>query len=233
MESRNPFLNRFSDRYFSRSGEKMSVQGTVNKTIFLTLILIASALFFGQMPGFFFFGLIGGLICAFAGIYKPHRCNILAPAYALFEGMVLGTVSFLVAKEHQGMVSQALMLTMITLFVFLLAYKLFGRPSMSFKLAVIGATFGVFIFYLMSIIMSLFGMPLLAASGPVALGISLLTTGVAAFNLYLDFDLIEEHINRGAPAYLEWFCSMSLLITLVWIYLEILRLLQILDMKKD
>jgi uncharacterized YccA/Bax inhibitor family protein len=153
---------------------------------------------------------------------------VTAPVYAVLEGLFLGGISAFYEAQFQGIVIQAVGLTFGTLAALLLAYKSgMIRATENFKLGVAAATGGIMLVYLVSLGMSFFGMrmPYLHESGPLGIGISVFIVVIAALNLVLDFDFIEQGAAQGAPKYMEWYAAFGLLVTLIWLYLEILRLL--------
>ena len=227
------FTHRSSD--FS-TNEVMTLSGAVNKTVFyLLLCTLTAALNWnllysnpGLASGLFYFGLIGGLITAMVTIFKPTTANISAPIYAALQGLALGAVSAMYESFFDGIVIQALALTFGTLAALLLAYKSgLIKPTENFRLMLFAATGGVFILYLVSFIMSFFGGPIgfIHSNSLMGIGFSLVVVAIAALNLVLDFDFIEQAAEQGAPKYLEAYGAFSLMVTLIWLYLEILRLL--------
>ena len=239
MESSNPILTRtFRDgqsQYLT--GERMSVNGTVNKTgLLLTLATAAAAwpwytmVYSGpqSLSGFLIGGGVVGFILAMVVAFKPHLAPTLAPVYAGCEGLVLGGLSAILEMQYPGIALQAIAATMGTLGVMLLAYK-FGvvRATENFKLGVIAATGGIAVIYLVSMVAGFFGVhvPFVHSNGLLGIGFSAVVVIVAALNLVLDFDLIEQGAKAGAPKYMEWYGAFALMVTLVWLYLEILRLL--------
>ena len=173
-------------------------------------------------------GAVGGLIVALVTTFKPAWAALTAPLYAVLEGLLLGGISAMFNAQYQGLPFQAVCLTFGTLFSLLLAYQTgWIRATENFKLGVIAATGGIFLVYMATAVLGLFGiaMPFMHSNGLVGIGISLFVVVVAALNLVLDFDIIENGVKRGAPKYMEWYGAFGLLVTLVWLYLEILRLL--------
>jgi len=153
---------------------------------------------------------------------------VTTPLYAAFEGLLLGGLSLVFEARYPGIVINAVGLTLGTLAVLLLAYSSgLIRPSENFKLGVVAATGAVALLYFVSMVMGFFGktIPFIHDSGPIGIGFSLFVVGLAALNLVLDFDFIERGAAMGAPKYMEWFGAFGLLVTLVWLYVEILRLL--------
>lgn len=173
-------------------------------------------------------GGIGGFICAMVTVFKKEWSPVTAPLYALLEGLVLGGLSAVFDLRYPGIAIQAVGLTFGTLFVLLLAYSSrLIKVTRKFQLGVIAATGGIMVFYLMQMLLGFFGVRFLAVngSGAIGIGFSLLVVAIAALNLVLDFDFIERGVNYGAPKYMEWYGAFGIMVTLVWLYLEILRLL--------
>jgi uncharacterized YccA/Bax inhibitor family protein len=174
-------------------------------------------------------GLVGGLVVALVTIFKKEWSPISAPIYALLEGLALGGISAIFDKSYPGIAMQAISLTFGVTFVMLLAYKFrIVQATRGFKLGVIAATGGIAIVYLISMVMSLFfhtQMSFLYAATPLGIGISLFVVIIASLNLIIDFDMIETGARMGAPKYMEWYGAFGLMVTLIWLYMEILRLL--------
>jgi len=252
MRTGNPALNAnvFSQAQGLGTGETMTLQGTVNKTIVLLALLIVSASWVwgkvmepapvlegmeaaarqlpASVPGLMMLGLFGGLITGFITIFKKNIAGITAPIYALFEGLLLGGLSAYFEMMYPGIVIQAVALTFGTLFCLLMAYKSgIIRATENFKLGIVAATGAICLIYVVGWIMSFFGasIPMIHDSGPVGIGFSLFVVTIAALNLVLDFDFIEHGSEHGAPKYMEWYGAFGLLVTLIWLYIEILRLL--------
>lgn len=239
MRTSNPTLN---DKVFERAGfgtgNAMTINGTVNKVgILLLLVLIPAAWMWNQVMtawepsqamGPALMGGIGGFVVALVTIFKKNWAPVTAPLYALLEGLFLGGISATYNIQFAGLPMQAVALTFGTLAVLLLAYRTgLVRATENFKLGVVAATGGIAVLYLASFVMSLFGarIPFIHESGLVGIGFSLFVVVIAALNLVLDFDFIEKGSEMGAPKYMEWYAAFGLLVTLVWLYLEILRLL--------
>ncbi len=237
MRSANPALkgstfDKFRGTSFSK---KMTLSGTVNKTFILLLILMASAIFtwyqynLGNPVGHFIvIGLIGGLVTALIVAFVPKTAPLLAPVYAALEGLAVGGISANFEAQFNGITLQAVALTFGTLFALLLAYMFrIIKVTQNFRLIVFSATMGIMLVYLTSFILGFFGMsvPYLHSTGPIGIGISLFIVVIAALNLVLDFDFIEYGADRGAPKYMEWYGAFGLMVTLVWLYFEILHLL--------
>jgi uncharacterized YccA/Bax inhibitor family protein len=233
----NPALNEKAFQGAIGVGETMTVQGTVNKTGVLLLCAIAtSAWTWGlshspqpesAMP-WMLGGIVGGLIAAFATIFKRNWAPFTAPLYALLEGLFLGGISAVLDKQYPGIAFHAIGLTFGTLAVMLLAYKTgMIRATERFKLGVFAATGGIAVFYLAEMVLGFFHVqvPAINGSGIIGIGFSLFVVVIAALNLVLDFDMIETGARMGAPRYMEWYGAFGLMVTLVWLYLEMLRLL--------
>lgn len=175
---------------------------------------------------------IGGLIVAVIIIFKKTWAPYLSLGYALLQGLFLGAISAIFEdafrEQYPGIVMQAVMLTFgVAVSMFILYYFRIIKATATFKKVVIGATMGIALFYLVAMVMNLFGtqMPYLHSNGLIGIGISVFVVAVAAMNLILDFDLMEQGAAQGAPKYFEWYCAFGLMVTIVWLYLEILRLL--------
>ena len=237
MRSSNPAL---SDETFrgARTGfgaDAMTIQGTVNKTGIALAILIATASYTwnlgvgdARVPAFTMVGLLGGLVLAMVTIFKKEWAGTTTPMYAALEGLALGGISATFEARYPGLVSQAVFLTFGTLAALLVAYRSgLIRPTENVKLGIAAATGGIALVYLVGFVMSLFGasIPLIHGSGTIGIAFSIVVVCVAALNLVLDFDFIEQGAERGAPKYMEWYAAFGLLVTLVWLYLEMLRLL--------
>ena len=233
MRSGNPALNSkiFTSATQDDSGT-MTIEGTVNKTAMSLLLLMATASYTWMNPslGLMILGFVGGFIMAIITIKKKTWAPYTVSGYALLEGLALGGISRIFETQYPGIASQAIFLTFGILAALLLAYKTgVIKPTENFKLGVFAATGGIFIMYLISFIMSFFGsgMSIMNPNNAsmLSIGFSLFVVVIAALNLVLDFDFIEEGAERGAPKYMEWYGAFGLLVTLIWLYLEILRLL--------
>lgn len=239
MRTSNPTLN---DQAFrgerAAFGQTMTVQGAVNKTGILLLCAIATAAWTWNLAmhsdspqavvPLVFGGSIGGLVVALVTVFKKQWAMITAPLYALLEGLVLGGASAMFESLYHGIVMQAVGCTFGVLACMLLAYKSgMIRATERFKTGVIAATGGIVLLYVASFVLGFFGVqiPGIFGNGPIGILFSLVVVGIAALNLVLDFDAIERGAAAGAPKFMEWFGAFALMITLVWLYLEILRLL--------
>ncbi|HVI58982.1 MAG TPA: Bax inhibitor-1/YccA family protein [Luteimonas sp.] len=246
MRSGNPalkestFLDLGSGTVVSRADGAMTLNGTINKTGFLLLLAILTGAFAwsqaftpqGELAPsatlYVWGGVIGGFIMAMVTVFKKEWAPVTAPLYALLEGFFLGAVSALFEARFPGIVMQAVLLTFGTLFALLMAYRSgLIKATENFKLGVVAATGGIALVYLATIVLGFFGIqiPMIHGSGLVGIGFSLFVVVVAALNLVLDFDFIETGVERGAPKYMEWYGAFGLMVTLVWLYIEFLRLL--------
>jgi len=233
----NPALNAatFEDRP-AIGGEAMTLQGTVNKTGLLLCCAVATAAWTWWLErtqpeavGLCLWGgLIGGLVFALVTIFKKEWAPVTAPIYALCEGLALGGISAVFNQAYPGIVLQALGVTAAVTAVMLLLYtSRVIRATRKFTVGVIAATGGIFLFYMIDLVMGFFGhhVPLLYSNGPWGIAISVFIVIVAALNLILDFDFIETGVNAGAAKYMEWYGAFGIMVTLVWMYIEILHLL--------
>ncbi len=231
MRTGNPALTESAFAAAGAYGQGMTVQGTVNKTFVMLALCVLSASWVWGNPGLtplYFPALIVGFIVAMVTIFKKEWAPITAPIYALVEGVVLGGLSAMFERSYPGIVIQAVGLTFGTLFALLTVYKAgFIKVTQNFRFGIMAATGGIAIYYFISIVLGFFGIqaPLIHDSGPMGIGFSLFVVGIAALNLVLDFDFIENGAERGAPKYMEWYGAFGLIVTLIWLYLEILRLL--------
>lgn len=237
MRTANPVLSKTALRDVSRASMEgmMTVQGAVNKTaILLALLLLASSWVWGRasggapIQGTIMLGVFGGLITALVTVFKKSWASFTAPVYAALEGLAIGGISVLVEMQYPGIAIQAVSLTFGTLAALLLAYtSRLIRVSDKFRLGIVAATGGICLFYFASFILGLFGvkLPFLYGASPLSIGISLVVVVIAALNLVLDFDFIEQGSASGAPKYMEWYGAFGLMVTLIWLYMEILRLL--------
>jgi uncharacterized YccA/Bax inhibitor family protein len=210
--------------------DKMTIEGTVNKTGLLILLLVIGAYSGWSNSGMLLIiGFVGSLGAALFLIFGgAHRAPLLAPIYALCEGLLLGAISSSYAARYPGIVSNALILTIGALIGMLALYRFkIIRVTERFRSGLMIAMFAIVATYLANFAMSFFGsgIPMIHESTPMGIGLSLVIVGVAALNLLLDFDMIERAYNQGAPKYMEWYGGFALILTLVWLYLEILRLL--------
>ncbi len=244
FQSGNPAL---SPKIFERSidttnGEVMTVKGSITKFGFLMLMVIAGAFYTWNlyalrpqtMTTMLWVGLIGGLVTGLAVSFKPTLAKYLAPAYGLLEGFVIGALSAIVngmfATKYPNLVLTAVGLTFgVALAMFLLYSFRIIRPTQKFKSIILGSIVGIMLFYVITIVLSAFGVHMqfmsITDSSPLGIGISLFVVAIAAMSLILDFENIEVGAQSGAPKYMEWYCAWGLLVTMVWLYIEVLKLL--------
>ncbi len=242
MRSSNPTLGR---DVFAASpvvgGAQMTINGTINRCLVLLAVILCTAGWVWSSlhdplavePHPALMGLIGGgaifgLVVALITVFKASWSPITAPIYALCEGVFLGGISAMLEMQFPGIAIQAVGLTFGTLVGMLLAYRAgVIRATEKFKAVVCAATLGIFVFYLASFLLGIFGVsiPYIHGSGPIGIGVSLFVVAIAALNLILDFDLIEQGAKSSAPRYMEWYGAFGLMVTLVWLYVEFLILL--------
>jgi uncharacterized YccA/Bax inhibitor family protein len=210
----------------------MTIQGTANKALTLLLLVVLAASWAWSNPvalmPFILPLAIGGLVVALVTIFKKEWAMVTSPIYAVLEGLILGGLSVFFEKAYPGIVIQAVALTFGTLFCLLMAYKSgMIRATENFKLGVVAATGGIAVLYIVDMVMGFFGhrVGFIHESGALGIGFSVFVVIIAALNLVLDFDFIEKGEQAGAPKYMEWYGAFSLMVTLIWLYLEILRLL--------
>ncbi len=246
LRSSNPalkdstFLDLSSGSVVAGNAGTMSLNGTVNKTGLLLLMTVMTAAFAwsqtmtadGEVApgamGYLLGGGIGGFVLALVTIFKKQWSPVTAPLYALVEGLFLGAISAIYNAQFQGIVLQAVMLTFSIMFALLFAYRSgLIKATENFKLGVTAATGGIALSYLATIGLGLFGIkiPYIHESGLIGIGFSLVVVVIASLNLVLDFDFIESGVEAGAPKYMEWYGAFGLMVTLIWLYLELLRLL--------
>jgi uncharacterized YccA/Bax inhibitor family protein len=235
--NKNTFLDSASGTVVSRDNA-MTINGTVNKTAFLLVLVLVGAMYsWSKFSGpasldaiypLMIGGALGGFVLAMITVFKKEWSAFTAPAYALLEGLFIGGISAIFELRFPSIVMQAVGLTFGTMGALLLAYRSgLIRATEKFKLGVVAATGGIALFYLASMVMGFFGhsFSIINSSSMLGIGFSVVVVIVAALNLILDFDLIEQGVAQGAPKYMEWYGGFALVVTLVWLYLEILRLL--------
>jgi uncharacterized YccA/Bax inhibitor family protein len=237
MRTSNPALNEKIFTAIPYYGQDaMTINGTVNKTVLLLILAVitGSLTWFKatQNPAvvvpWMIAGGIGGFIVALVTIFKKDWAAVTAPIYALLEGLFLGGISAMFEAQYKGIVFMAVVLTFGTLAGMLFAYRTgLVRASENFKLGIMAATGGIALYYVASMVMGIFNInaPLIHSATPMGIGFSVVVVIIAALNLVLDFDFIEQGAASGAPKYMEWYAAFGLMVTLVWLYLEILRLL--------
>lgn len=233
MIAGNPLVNENTFRGAVTSpGEVMTIAGTANKTLILLALCMSTSYYAWFNPVILNWLLplvVVGFIVALVTSFKKHLAPITSPIYVMIQGLFLGAISHLFELEMPGIVFQAFSLTFATLGLMLFLYRYnIIRVTEKLRSGIIIATGAIMVVYLISIVMSFFGasIPLIHSSGPFGIGFSLFVVGIAAFNLLLDFDVIERAASsRQAPQYMEWYGAFTLMVTLIWLYLEILRLL--------
>ena len=248
IKTGNPALgqNTFSDAARSQYGgnlvdaaARMTLSGTVNKTGILLLCAVVTAAWtwnqfmqthdVGFASGIMMLGALGGFVVAMVTVFKKTWSPVTAPIYALLEGLVLGGVSAMFELQHPGIAMQAVGLTFGTLFVMLFLYKSgLIKVTQKFRMGVVAATGGIMVFYLLTWLLSMFHITIFSSvfgSSLIGIGFSLFVVAVASLNLVLDFDFVEQGVAVGAPKYMEWYAAFGIMVTLVWLYLEMLRLL--------
>lgn len=244
LRSSNPVLRdaAFKGGAVPVGGEVMTLDGTINKCFVALALTVLPALFTFSNPAlalpFIFPGAIGGLIVAIVLSFKKSWAPILTPAYAILEGTMLGAISALYNAQYPGIALQAITLTMLTFLCLLFAYKSgWIHASENLKLGLAAATGAICLYYILSLVLGLFGFHALSqfnnSNSLASIGLSVVICGVAALSLVMDFDFIENGAKSGSqPKYMEWYGAFGLLVTLVWLYLEILRLLAKLQSRK-
>lgn len=247
LRTNNPVLQEKTFQNLATSGEPMTINGTLARSgLLLVLMLITGwwtwqhfmqgvaaggpALGISAVQPFLWGGLIVGLVMAFASTFKPNWSPITAPLYALAEGTALGGISAIFEFRYHGIVLQAVMASVGVLVVMLVLYRTgVIKVTNKFRMGVVAATGGILLLYLVQWGITAFtgyaGMSFINGGGVLGIGFSVLVVGLAALNLVLDFDLIERGAQQGAPKYMEWYCAFALMVTLVWLYMELLRLL--------
>ncbi len=243
--SSNPALSKnvFNAQTYTASyTEVMTLNGTINKSIAMLLLVVVGAMytwkmFFGAatietgtalVSKWIFIGGIGGFVFAIITIFKKSWAYITAPVYAILEGLFLGAISAFFEASYPGLVLQAVALTFGTLLVMLIGYRTgIIKVTQKFRAGIIAATGAVALVYFISIIFSMFGASnlIIHSNGILGIGISLVIVVIAALNLVLDFEFIAKGSQAGLPKYMEWYAAFGLMLTLVWLYIEILRLL--------
>jgi uncharacterized YccA/Bax inhibitor family protein len=246
MRTANPALNAktFQNIGTVQQSDAMTINGTVNKTGIMLLLLIASSSYTwsqfmegnnNSMVLWTIVGAIGGMIVALVTSFKKTWSPVTAPLYAVLEGFALGGISVLLESLYPGIVIQAVALTFGTAGCLLIAYNSrMIKVTENFKLGVFAATGGIALIYIATALLGMFGVriPYIHESGLIGIGFSLFVVVIAALNLVLDFDFIEKGAENGAPKFMEWYAAFGLMVTLIWLYIEILRLLSKLNSKK-
>ena len=239
LRSGNPVLSKKTFTKTLSSSDEMTIEGTVNKTAISLLLLVGTGYFtFDVISPVLLIGSgIGGFILAIVTIFKKEWAPITVPLYAILEGALLGGISYMYNSTYNGIVTNAILLTVGILVSLLIAYRSgYIKATENFKLGIFAATGCIAIVYFINFIMGFFGSGLGVMSinnaSPLSIGFSIVVVIVASLNLVLDFDFIEEGAEKGAPKYMEWYGAFGLLVTLIWLYLEILRLLAKLNSRR-
>lgn len=248
MQSSNPALtsNTFSGFGLISQSQVMTIRGTINKTLILLLMVLLPAawtwksfIHAGSNPAavqsWMMIGLIGGFIFSLVTIFKKEWAPVTAPLYAVMEGLFLGAISALFNSAYPGIAIQAVSLSIATLFIMLVAYQSgWIQATERFKLGVVAATGGIALIYFVSIILGFFNInvPFITGSGLFSILFSVFVVVIAALNFVIDFNFIEQNARRMVPKYMEWYGAFALMVTLIWLYLEILRLLAKLNERK-
>ena len=239
LRSGNPVLTKNTFNSGLDVSETMTINGTVNKTAISLFLLIGTGYFTFDVinPIILIVCGIGGFITAIVTVFKKQWAPITVPIYAILEGGLLGGVSFMYNSMYNGIVTDAIFLTVGILLSLLFAYRSgLIKPTENFKLGIFAATGGIAIVYVINMVMGFFGSSMgvmqIDNASPMSIGFSVVVVVIAALNLVLDFDFIEEGAESGAPKYMEWYGAFGLLVTLIWLYLEILRLLAKLNSRK-
>ncbi|MYL36728.1 Bax inhibitor-1/YccA family protein [Halobacillus litoralis] len=236
MRTSNPILKTDAFQRSREQGKTMTLGGTIAKIAVLFLFLLGTAGYTwyqyaqgADVTMMMLIGALGGLVFALVTAFIPKAAPVTTPIYAALEGFLIGGLSAFAEGAYSGIVIQAVSLTLAVMaaLLFLYASRII-KVTRNLRLMVVSATLGIFLVYLVQFILQFFGMevPYLHSSGPIGIGISLFITAIAALNLVLDFDFIEQGVDRGAPKHMEWYGAFGLIVTLVWLYIEILRLLQ-------
>ena len=239
LRSGNPVLSKKTFTNTISSSDQMTIEGTVNKTAISLLLLVGTGYFtFDVISPVLLIGAgIGGFILALVTIFKKEWAPITVPLYAILEGALLGGISYMYNTSYNGIVTNAILLTVGILVSLLIAYRSgYIKATENFKLGIFAATGGIAIVYFVNFIMGFFGSGLGVMSinnaSPLSIGFSIVVVIIASLNLVLDLDFIEEGAEKGAPKYMEWYGAFGLLVTLIWLYLEILRLLAKLNSRR-
>lgn len=238
MKSSNPAFRSAAVRNVQAAvGETMTLKGAINKTVVLFALLLITASWTwsqytpmdpGAIRGYMIGGLIVGLILAFATIFKPNWAPFSAPLYAIAEGFAVGGISAYYNAAVHGVAVQAVALTLGVMFVMLGLYRSgIIKVTHKFRMGMSAAIGGIFVFYIVTWIIGMFGVNTSALffGTHLSIGISLVIVAIAALSLVLDFDMIHRLSHSQAPKFMEWYSGFSLMVTLVWLYMEILRLL--------
>lgn len=237
--SSNPLLSEkaFKKAQVMHGQGVMTIDGVVNKSLVLLFLLCAAFIvvwtraFAGDndfVLSATLIGVFGGLVACLVASFVPTSTPIVAPIYAVLEGLAIGGISSFMERRYPGIVTQAVTVTFSVFFVLLLGYRTrVFRVTAGFRKGVIAMTLGLLLIYLVNFGMSFFGtsLPFVTGGGWMGIGFSLLAAGLASMSLLLDFDFIESQADQGAPKFMEWYAAFGMLVTLIWLYMEVLRLL--------
>lgn len=235
MQSMNPVFNErsFSNVERSYDSTAMTLEGAINKSIVAIVLCLGAGVLSFQLnvapnlPLFLGAG-IGGFVLVLAASFKPHWAPVITPFYAILQGTFLGAISLMYNAQFNGLPVQAVLLTFTILFVMLMLYRTrVIQVTDRFRTILVSCLFAIMATYLISMVLGFFGttIPYIHDSGPIGILFSVAVVGVASFFLLIDFDNIERGVRMGAPKHMEWFSALGLLVTLVWLYLEVLKLL--------
>ncbi len=238
MKSTNPIFNEsVYEQAYALTEKPMTVAGTMNKLLILSLIMMisAAAVYYQFSMGRYDFvniliwiGLIVGLVLGIAIPFMKDKSQYLAPIYAFAEGALISGISCFFEKMYEGIVTQAISVTFLVVFSMAILYRTgIIKATQKFRAVILTATLAIGIFYLISIVLLLFkvNVPYFYNNSTLAITVNIVIALIAALNLIIDFDNIDRGVNAHLPSYFEWYCSFGLLVTIVWLYIEILRLL--------
>jgi uncharacterized YccA/Bax inhibitor family protein len=236
MRTRNPAFRNTTFTDLATTTETMTVRGTAHKTAALAILVLTSAIWSWSqvragspaVPAIMGIGLLGGLVMALVTIFKRSWAGVTSPVYALLEGLVLGALSAFFETSYPGIAMQAVGLTFGTMFAMLALYSTgLVRATQKFKIMVMSATGAVCLLFIASMVLGFFGhrIPFLHESTPLGVAFSAVVVVIASLNLVIDFDFVETAAAQGAPKYMEWYGAFALMVTLIWLYMEVLRLL--------
>ncbi len=237
MRTGNPILTDSTFEAGGRSTQVMTLSGVINRSLILLLLVVLSSIatwnVASAQPSLAYaasiFGALGGLAVGVLTSFKKSWAAVTSPVYAVLQGLFIGAISWSLERRFPGIAVQSVCLTFAVMFALLGAYQTgLIRPSQTFRSIIVGATGGILVVYLINMVAGIFfhhPLSFVTGTGPLAIGFSVLVVGIAALNLVLDFDFIATGVASGAPKSLEWFAAFGLTVTLVWLYIEILRLL--------
>lgn len=218
------------------SADPMTISGTVAKAAFLLALVVGAGMWgwnlvepesgTSSIPGWWFLLLVGAVVLAIVTAFKPQIAKFTGPLYALTMGVGLGVISHIYDFAYEGIVLQAIMATSVVFVVMLVLFVTGAiKVTAKFRGIVVGATLGIFVFYLLTFVLTLFGVSIPFFSGGLGILFSVFIVGIAALNLMLDFDMIVRGTDAGAPKYYEWYGAFGLTVTIIWMYIEMLRLI--------